>query len=273
MRTTRLELRPLAEEDLDDLVALDGFTVIRQAIDPFGDLIPRDLTERRDYQRRLLDREDFHAAVELATGRFLGWFQAQAVGDPPREVELGYRIRPDAWGRGYASEGAEALLAAALRRPDVQRVYAHALLSNPASIRVMDKIGMRYVRPWAYRGLPGVEYEARPAREASPYEGRSARARPRQAERKSRSSAAVAEARPAQGATRPMRQAPERTTRLAPHARAGSRRPSQAAQRAERCALRRRERPERGARQGMSRAGTAPARPERGEARRALRCG
>ena len=168
MRTARLELRPLAERDLDDLVELDGFTVIREAVDPLGDLIPRDLTERRDYERRLLGREDFQAAVEVATGRFVGWFQTEAAGDRPREVELGYRIRPDAWGRGYATEGAAALLAAALERADVERVYAHALLGNPASIRVMDKIGMRYVAPWEYRGLPGVEYEARRAGEGSP---------------------------------------------------------------------------------------------------------
>jgi hypothetical protein len=44
----------------------------------------------------------------------------------------------------------------------VTRVYAHALLSNPGSIRVMQKIGMTYAAPWSYRGLPGAEYEARP---------------------------------------------------------------------------------------------------------------
>ena len=58
--------------------------------------------------------------------------------------------------------GAAALLADALSRPDVTRVYAHALLSNPGSIRVMQKIGMTYAAPWSYRGVPGAEYEARP---------------------------------------------------------------------------------------------------------------
>jgi RimJ/RimL family protein N-acetyltransferase len=45
----------------------------------------------------------------------------------------------------------------------VTRVYARALLSNPASLRVMEKIGMTYARTWDYKGLPGAEYEARPA--------------------------------------------------------------------------------------------------------------
>ena len=81
----------------------------------------------------------------------------------PTAVEIGYRFRPDAWRQGFASEGAAALLADALSRPDVVRVYAHALLSNGASIGVMRKIGMTYAAPWSYRGLPGAEYEAWPA--------------------------------------------------------------------------------------------------------------
>jgi hypothetical protein len=39
-------------------------------------------------------------------------------------------------------------------------VFAHSLLSNPGSIRVMEKIGMTYAGPWEYKGLPGAEYEA-----------------------------------------------------------------------------------------------------------------
>ena len=161
METARLLLRPLDEGDLDDLVALDGFPDVRRAVDPFADLIPADLVRRREYERSFVARDGFLGAVERASGRLLGWFQCQPSADAPGEGELGYRLRPDAWGRGYATEGARALLADALGRPGVTRVYAHALLDNPASIRVMEKIGMTYARPWEYRGLPGAEYEAR----------------------------------------------------------------------------------------------------------------
>jgi RimJ/RimL family protein N-acetyltransferase len=162
MRTARLELRPIVEDDLDALVELDGFAAVRDVIDPFGDHIPHDAVQRREYERRLVGNAGFVAAVERASGRLLGWFQAQLAGDGSGELELGYRLRPDAWGRGYATEGAAALLAQALARPEVTRVYAHALLSNPASLRVMEKIGMTYARAWAYKGLPGAEYEAWP---------------------------------------------------------------------------------------------------------------
>jgi RimJ/RimL family protein N-acetyltransferase len=169
--TARLELRPMDEGDLDALVAVDGFEDVREAIDPFGEHIPLDPVARREYERRFLRPAGYLAAVERATGRFLGWFQCVADRDragvggsvlDPTEVEIGYRFRPDAWGQGFATEGAEALLAATLRRHDVTRVYAHALLSNDASIRVMQRIGMTYAGLWTYRGLEGAEYEALP---------------------------------------------------------------------------------------------------------------
>jgi RimJ/RimL family protein N-acetyltransferase len=189
LRTSRLELRPMDEGDLDALVELDGFEEVRSAIDPFSEHIPSDAAERREYERRFLHPSGYLAAIDLATGRFLGWFQLQderglaletqaerarggaqaepartgAQAEPARiEVEIGYRLRPDAWGQGFATEGAAALLADALGRPEVVRVYAHALLSNPGSIRVMEKIGMTYAAPWSYRGLEGAEYEAVP---------------------------------------------------------------------------------------------------------------
>jgi RimJ/RimL family protein N-acetyltransferase len=163
VHTARLELRPLVDEDLDALVELDGFPEVREAIDPFGEHIPDDPVQRREYERRFVGNAGFLAAVERESGRLLGWFQYERAADGSGELELGYRLRPDAWGQGFATEGAAALLAAALDRPDVTRVFAHALLSNPGSLRVMEKIGMTYAREWEYKGLPGAEYEARPA--------------------------------------------------------------------------------------------------------------
>ena len=164
MQTERLELRPLVEADLDALVELDGFPEVRDVIDPLHEHIPDDPRERREYERRFVDNAGFVGAVERSTGRLVGWFQCELADDGSGELELGYRLRPDAWGHGFATEGAAALLADALRRPEVTRVYAHALLSNPASLRVMEKIGMTHARPWDYKGLPGAEYEARPGR-------------------------------------------------------------------------------------------------------------
>ena len=72
---------------------------------------PTDPAALRAYERRL--RRPIRAssrAVERASGRLLGWFQVEEADGAPGELELGYRLRPDAWGQGYATEGAAALL-------------------------------------------------------------------------------------------------------------------------------------------------------------------
>jgi RimJ/RimL family protein N-acetyltransferase len=148
MQTARLELRPMVEDDLDALVELDGFAEVREVIDPFGEHIPDDPGRRREYERIFVDNPGFVGAVERSSGRLIGWFQCDLAGDGSGEFEIGWRFRPDVWGQGYATEGAAAVLAEALARPDVTRVYAHVLHSNAASVRVMEKIGMTYARDW-----------------------------------------------------------------------------------------------------------------------------
>jgi RimJ/RimL family protein N-acetyltransferase len=160
VRTARLELRRIAEEDLEALAALDALAEIRAAIDPFGEHVPQDPAALLVYERRLVGHPGFLAAIERESGALVGCFQFEEHADRPVERELGYRLHPDTWGKGYATEGAGALLRDALARPEIERVYAHSLLDNPGSIAVMQKIGMTYAGPWSYRGLAGAEYEA-----------------------------------------------------------------------------------------------------------------
>ena len=168
MQTARLELRPIAEGDVDALAEVDARPEIRAAIDPFGEHVPEDLAALRAYERRLVGHPGFLAAIERERGALVGCFQFEEHDDRPAERELGYRLHPDAWGKGYATEGAAALVRDAFARPGVERVYAHSLLDNPGSIAVMQKIGMTYAGPWSYRGLPGAEYEALAPRPTGP---------------------------------------------------------------------------------------------------------
>ena len=76
------------------------------------------------------------------------------------EPELGYRLRREVWGQGYATEGSRALVDKAFGELGVERVYASTMAVNVASRRVMEKAGMRYVRTfdadWPVR-IPGDE--------------------------------------------------------------------------------------------------------------------
>jgi [ribosomal protein S5]-alanine N-acetyltransferase len=63
--------------------------------------------------------------------------------DPAQgRAELGYWIGRRWWGQGYATEGARAVVAFGFERVGLRRIFAHHMTENPASGRVMQKIGM-----------------------------------------------------------------------------------------------------------------------------------
>jgi len=78
--------------------------------------------------------------------------------------EFGYWLTPDAWGRGYATEAARAVLAMARHALGLRHVHAGHYLDNPGSGRVLRKLGFREtgveLRPCRARGgdVPGVAY-------------------------------------------------------------------------------------------------------------------
>jgi RimJ/RimL family protein N-acetyltransferase len=151
LETERLRLRRFTAEDADLLVELDS--------DP---AVMRFITGGRPTSRAEIETEllpwwlayyeryagyGFWAAIERASGEFVGWFHLRpADDDRPREPELGYRLCASVWGKGYATEGSRALVERAFRDLGAERVNAETMAVNTASRRVMEKAGLRYVR-------------------------------------------------------------------------------------------------------------------------------
>ncbi len=65
--------------------------------------------------------------------------------DGSGKLEVGYSIVPDYRGRGFAFEATRALIDQALSQPGVRRIVAECLDDNVASLRVLEKLGMRRV--------------------------------------------------------------------------------------------------------------------------------
>ena len=159
LETQRLVLRRFTGDDVDLLVELDSDPSVMRFITG-GLTTPRSEIEQevlpaflRHYAR--WPAWGFFAIEERVSGTFLGWFHLRPDDeDPDDEVELGYRLRKDAWGKGYATEGAQALIDYAFGR-GARRVYAGTMAVNVASRRVMEKAGLRFIRsfhqPWPYR--------------------------------------------------------------------------------------------------------------------------
>jgi [ribosomal protein S5]-alanine N-acetyltransferase len=95
------------------------------------------------------------ACYERATGVFVarGGLRRVTVRDRPC-VEVLYAVRSDAWGHGYASEIAAVAVAHA-RELDLTDVVGFTLVTNSASRRILEKVGMRFERAtFEHAGLP-----------------------------------------------------------------------------------------------------------------------
>ena len=77
--------------------------------------------------------------VILQDGRLIGIIEARRDG---HRAELGYALARAEWGRGYATEAAEAVLAWASAEPAIHRVWAYVDAGNAASHRVLEKAGL-----------------------------------------------------------------------------------------------------------------------------------
>jgi RimJ/RimL family protein N-acetyltransferase len=166
LETPRLILRRFTMDDLDAVFALHSdpevmFFVTGGRGTPRAELESDHLPAWLAYYERDGGRFGYWAADLRETGEFIGWFHLRpGEDDPPGEAELGYRLRRAAWGRGYATEGARALVDKAFTDLGLDRVRAETMVVNTRSRRVMDNAGLRYVKTffadWPDR-IPGDE--------------------------------------------------------------------------------------------------------------------
>lgn len=160
--TGRLTLRRFTAADAENVLSLDGDPEVMR-------FLSSKLKSLEEISNRVLPRLadspfrwsgfGYWAAETRPARQFIGWFALRPVRpaetsmvqwadapDLPGVVELGYRLRRSAWGRGYATEGALALVSAAFADPRVREVVATTMAVNAGSRRVMEKAGLRLAR-------------------------------------------------------------------------------------------------------------------------------
>jgi RimJ/RimL family protein N-acetyltransferase len=170
-------LRRFTPDDVDAVLALDGDPAVMRYIDRRiksraqieAEVLPRFLAAYERY------RDYGHFAAETRDhGEFIGWLGLRPVvpaagsvddwddaPEPARIAALGYRLRRSAWGRGYGTEGARALVRRAFVDLAVEEIVATTMAVNAGSRAVLEKAGLRYARTvhlnWP-EPLPGNEH-------------------------------------------------------------------------------------------------------------------
>lgn len=142
IRTTRLELRPLREEDVAALFEIHSDPAsmrywdapIWKSDERGRAMVARDLA--------LTTRDHLRLGIELSTsGRLLGTCALWNINAQYRRAEIGYILNPRAWGRGYMHEALSALLDYAFGELNLNRVEADTDPRNEPSARLLERLG------------------------------------------------------------------------------------------------------------------------------------
>lgn len=158
LETERLRLRVATMDDLECVYQLGTNPNVMRYIN--GGQAPLWTDVQSDLLRRVGTEPEplgYWITEEKESGDFVGWMTLKPLVHT-KDVEIGYRFREEQWGKGFATEGGKRILTYAFQELELHRVLAVAMEENLASIRVMQKLGMKYLHRGRYYGRTCVCY-------------------------------------------------------------------------------------------------------------------
>lgn len=158
--TARLLLRPLRRDDVDALAEVYQHPLVMRWIGSrTREDVAREVGLQLEHQASL--GWSFWAVEDRRTARMIGDCGLQPLEHRGPEVELGYDLHPDAWGRGLATEAARAVMEQAFGPLEIDRVIAVVKPDHVASQRVLEKAGLHPAGTRVAYGESMLLYEAR----------------------------------------------------------------------------------------------------------------
>ena len=163
IETPRLILRPLTEDDEVHFVKLFADPRVTRYITLTEEPMPREWAV--EALRRNLDTWQKYgygpwSAIQKVTGRWIDKIDLIVHEDWPGEdkTEVGWELDPAYWGQGLATEGGSAAIRYGFTELELPRIISVTTLKNVASLRVMEKCGLRYQGRIRWRGVECVWY-------------------------------------------------------------------------------------------------------------------
>jgi RimJ/RimL family protein N-acetyltransferase len=148
IETAQLLLRPFTLDDAEAYWPLLSLPAVlryvgeapRTSLDEVRSILQA--APLRDYAVRGYGRM---ACIDKHSGKLVGFSGLKYLADL-RETDIGYRFLPECWGRGYATESAQALIAHGRAAHGLGRIVGLVDPANGASRRVLGKLGLAYER-------------------------------------------------------------------------------------------------------------------------------
>jgi [ribosomal protein S5]-alanine N-acetyltransferase len=146
LQTDRLLLRHISEADAPLIYALNTTPGVLQYV--HEPALKNEADALRVIREIILPQYSLYnlgrwAIERREDGQFMGWCGLKYLADED-EVDLGYRLLPPYWGKGYATEAARDTLQFGFAQRNLKTIVGRAHIDNVASWTVLEKIGMQY---------------------------------------------------------------------------------------------------------------------------------
>lgn len=146
LESERLVLREIGWSDVNDIHKLHSFP----EVDKYNTLgLPKDINETRELIRPLIDEQKaekrklyFWKIIAKDTQEFIGIAGMNLSLNKFKLGEIYYKILPDNWGNGYATEISKTLIKSGFEKFNLHKIEAGVATENVASVKVLEKCGM-----------------------------------------------------------------------------------------------------------------------------------
>lgn len=162
IETDRLILRAVTNEDLEGMFELDSDPKVHKYLGnkPISSRKQAQFyidSIKSQYIERGIGR---FAAIEKSTGDFIGWSglkfntgDQETLGNKRDFYDIGYRLIPRYWNKGYAIESARALLNYGFIELKINTIVGAAQIENIASNQVLKKIGLKHIEVFPFEDV------------------------------------------------------------------------------------------------------------------------
>ncbi|MGC6432032.1 MAG: GNAT family N-acetyltransferase [Jejuia sp.] len=157
IETERLILRELRLTDLDGMFELDSNAEVHRYL---GNKPVKTKTESLEILKSVIHQYENRgigrwAAIEKASGDFIGWSGIRLntefnMNGFTKYYDVGYRLIPRYWGKGYATESGKAAVDYVFNTLKLPRIYATTEIGNQASHNALLKIGLTYLNDFYF---------------------------------------------------------------------------------------------------------------------------
>ncbi|MEO8146068.1 MAG: GNAT family N-acetyltransferase [Bacteroidia bacterium] len=159
IETERLILRELLTDDDENMFELDSNAEVHKylgnnpvtTIEQVREVIA---SVRQQYIKNGIGR---WAAIEKSSGNFIGWSGLKFITEPENNqvnfYDVGYRLIPKYWGKGYATESTKAALEYGFTKMNLEEIIGTVNENNKASKRALEKCGLKFIEKFQWKNI------------------------------------------------------------------------------------------------------------------------